>query len=434
MFRRLSECLVASFLWLPLGVSAGVISELSDLIEQGKSKQAYQLSLEHITEFEGDPAFDLQYGTAAIDSGQVSEGVFALERVHFLEPQNYLASLELARGYFLLKQYTKAAVLFNQVIATSPPNNVQVRIRRYLDLIDNKTKIPPTKFNSFVELWAGHDSNINSGPSGQTDVVILSDNALGRSDPYFNLRAGASINHAYSPENSLLFDASIDSRIYDTEHEQDFGTLNLSAGHLWKVDGAQYQLKFNLQKYELDNHNYRDLLGASGVWTKQLSRTSIVKVFGGVNSLAYDGQTWRDSTQVNLGANYLLAGAGGWKPLYFMGAFVGDEDPEVSGIISDSQVDRLFYGGNIGVQLSPIKDINVTPVLTYQVSKYKAEDWIYNIKRKDRFAMFNINMEWIIDPNWTLLANYSYTDVGSNIELYRYDRQQTMLGIRYNFL
>lgn len=434
MFRRLSECLIVSLFCLPLAVSASVINELTVLIEQGKSNQAYQLSLEHIDEFEGDPAFDLQYGVAAIDSGKVSEGIFALERVHLLEPKNYLASLELARGYFLIKQYARATVLFNQVSSISPPSNVQTRIDRYLALIKDKTTIPPTKFTSFVELWAGHDSNINSGPSSQTDVVILSDNALGRSDPYFNMRAGSSIKHAYSPDNSLLFDASIDSRIYDTEHEQDFGTVNLSAGHLWRVDGAQYQIKFNLQKYHLDNHNYRDLLGTTGVWTKQLSRTSIVKVFGGLNSLAYDGQSWRDSTQVNLGANYLRAGEGRWKPLYFMGAFVGDEDPEVSGIISDSQVDRLFFGGNVGVQLSPVKDINVTPVLTYQVSKYKGEDWIYNIKRKDRFAMFNINMEWVVDPNWTLLANYSYTDVGSNIELYKYDRQQTMLGIRYNFL
>jgi opacity protein-like surface antigen len=42
-------------------------------------------------------------------------------------------------------------------------------------------------------------------------------------------------------------------------------------------------------------------------------------------------------------------------------------------------------------------------------------------------------MEWTVAPSWTVLANYSFTDIGSNIELYEYDRQQAMLGLRYNF-
>jgi len=433
VFRKLSIGLMLNVMCLSTTAMADTVSDLSQLLEKGESVKAYQLSLDNLDEMEGDPAFDFQYGVAAIDSGHLSEGIFALERVHMLEPRNSLATLELARGYYLIAQYDRAQVLFQQVDAENPPEVVRARIQQFLALITEKTSISPTKFKSFVELWTGYDSNINSGPGGQTNVVILSDNALGRGDQYAQVKVGASVEHAYNPDNALMFSANVDSRIYDTEDEQDYNNINLSAGHVWKGETDQFQLNFNLQKYQLANNNYRDMLGMTGSWSKQLSKTSVMKFFAGVSDLAYDDQAWKDATLRNLGATYIYAGEGGWRPLYFVGAFVGDEDPKTAGILANGQVDRFFYGGNIGVQLTPVKDLKLTPVLTYQTSEYKGKDWIYNIKRKDDFAMFNVNMEWTVAPSWTVLANYSFTDIGSNIELYEYDRQQAMLGLRYNF-
>tara|TARA_R110002050_G_scaffold71958_13_gene154899 strand:+ start:1883 stop:2413 length:531 start_codon:yes stop_codon:yes gene_type:complete len=175
------------------------------------------------------------------------------------------------------------------------------------------------------------------------------------------------------------------------------------------------------------------MFGITGTWSKQLSKRSLMKFFVGANDLAYDDQSWKDATLSNVGASYIYAGEGGWRPLYFISAFAGTENPKTAGILANGQVDRVFHGGNLGIQLSPTSDIKLTPAITYQRSEYKGKDWIYNIKRRDDFAMFNVNMEWMVAPSWTVLANYSFTDIGSNIELYEYDRQQAMLGLRYNF-
>ncbi len=110
MFRKLSICLMLNVMCLPTTAMADTVSDLSQLLEQGESVKAYQLSLDNLDEMEGDPAFDFQYGVAAIDSGHLSEGIFALERVHMLEPRNSLATLELARGYYLIAQYERAQV------------------------------------------------------------------------------------------------------------------------------------------------------------------------------------------------------------------------------------------------------------------------------------------------------------------------------------
>jgi len=432
VFNKLSMYLVLCSLGIS-SAAVGKIEELRSLVDQNEFQQAYELAISNLDQYEGVPAFDLQYAIAAIDSGRLSEGVFALDRVLLLEPDNAVAKLELARAYFLLGQFEKSKFLFEQVQTLNPPENVAVRISRFLAMIEERTSIPPTRFNSFVELWAGYDGNINSGPGTQTNLITLSDSALGRGDQFSQVKLGSSVEHQYSDDGALSFSFNADLRYYDTEPSQDYRNISVSGGHTWYDDNQQYVLNFIAQQYSLDYEDYRDMLGANLGWNKQLSKNSVLKSFVGVNQLTYDDATWKDATQTSAGINYLYGGSGGWNPIYFVGAFIGEEDPDVSGILSDGQVARKFYGGNLGVQLSPLEKLTVTPALTYQTSKYKGDDWIYAIKRKDDFTQFNLNLSWEVDKSWVVLANYSYTEADSNIELYEYDRQQIMLGMRYNF-
>ncbi|MFY0676659.1 MAG: DUF560 domain-containing protein [Neptuniibacter sp.] len=431
--KKLCVYMVASTLGLSSAIKADEIDHLKSLVDQGDYQQAYALALTHLDQLEGDPAFDIQYGVAAIDSGHISEGVFALDRVLLVEPGNALARLELARAYYMLGQFEKSKHLFEQVKSLSPPDSVVERINLYLAQIDHETSVPPTRFTSFVELLTGYDSNINSGPGGQTTVVTLSDSALGRGDPFSQVRLGGAIEHPYSQGGSFNVGFNADLRYYDTEKTEDYRNLTLSGGHTWHGDNQQFLMNFTAQQYALDNEEYRDLLGLNLGWNYQLTKNSILKTFVGLNQLTYEDTDWKDSTQTNLGVNYLYGGTGSWSPIYFAGAFVGQEEPETAGVLADGQIDRVFYGGNLGVQLSPGENVTITPALTYQASDYQGDDWIYNIKRKDDFTLFNLNMAWAMTQSWVMSFNYSYAKADSNIELYEYDRQQVMLGLRYNF-
>ena len=429
---RILSCYLFASLFIPTTAFAN-IGQLKQLVDESKFNDAYEYALTLLDDYEGDPAFDFQYGVAAIDSGRVSEGVFALERVLLLEPNHALAKLELARGYFKLGHLEKSRRLFNEVQRLNPPSAVQNRIAKYLAAIDQKTTVQPTRITSFIELFSGYDSNINSGPDTQATLVTLSDSALGRSDPFLQLRASLDVDHAYNPEDSFNFGLTADTRFYDTESEQDYRNLGFSGGHTWNRGRNQYLLHVNAQKYTLDGDDYRDLRGVNFGWNTQVARNTVLKTFLGWNELTYETATWKDSDQITLGTNLLYGGSGEWNPIYFAGLFVGDESPETPGILADAEVDRLFYGGNVGVQLSPSNVLTITPALTYQASDYRGVDWLYNVKRKDDFYLMNLNATWTLSKAWLLIANYSYTDVSSNIELYNYDRQQFMLGVRYNF-
>jgi tetratricopeptide (TPR) repeat protein len=412
--------------------SASGAEQVKALLEAGRSNEAYDLALSYVDDLEGDPVFDFQYGVAAIDSGNISEGIFALERVAFLEPDNPLVSLELARAYYLLAQFDKSKELFEAVLLRNPPDNARIRIVKYLNLI-NQQQYPITEVKGYVEVWHGYDSNINSGPESQTDIVTLSDDALGQGDLFNRVKLGTSVEHQYAANRMLDVSLSGNFRAYDDETEQDYSTLSASVGHRWAQQNNHYRVGVNWQHFSRDDEGYRDLLGVNGHWTHQLDKQSQWRLYGGVSSLDYADSNWKDGTQYYLGGNYLLSGNSRWKPLWFAGTFVGQETPDTAGILADAQVDRFFWGANLGVQLTLSDHLTLTPALTYQSSRYKGEDWLYKVRRQDDYTLFNLNLEWAVENNWTLLAGYSSSHANSNIELYEYDRQQTMLGLRYSF-
>lgn len=409
------------------------LEELSQFVDAGQFGKAYQLANTMLPEHEGDPAFDIQYAVAAIETFHLEEGVFALERVLLVEPDNQLARLELARAYYQQRKFDQAAAMFNGVRANNPPPRVLARIDRYLALIEQRRVNRFTRVQGFVELYAGYDSNVNSAPGSQLTRVVLSDDALGRGDSYMALKAGADIEHRYAEDRALIFESRLDIRYYDTEEEQDNSNLTLKVGHRWYEGKNQYQLNVVRQDYRLDEDGYRDLTGISVDWNRQLSNRSLLRSYLAVNDLEYTSSDWRDSRQYSLGSNYLYAGEGNWKPVYVLGGFIGSEKPDEPGNLADGDVERNFYGVSLGVQLTPFQDLTFMPSLVYQVSEYAGDHWIYNLKRKDKYAALNLNMNWRFKPDWSLLANYSYADADSNIELNDYRREQINVGLRRDF-
>ncbi|MGH1462368.1 MAG: surface lipoprotein assembly modifier [Neptuniibacter sp.] len=431
LLKKLSQ-IVALLLFITLPVKAEV-KQLNELVQQQKFADAYALANQMIDEYEGIPEFDLHYAVAAIETGNYSEGMFALERILLVDPNNYQAQLELARGYYLMGQHERSKLLFQSVLATNPPAKVQQRINYFLALIDEKTTVAQTIYKSFIELNVGHDSNINSAPDDQLTVVTLSQDALEQSDNYSQFRYYGKVRHRYQKDRELFVDLNANSRFYASEDQQNFDNFALSAGHLWLTGKGYFSVSANAQKYRIDNDQYRNLAGVRAAWSRQLSKQSVVKAYAALNKLTYETNTWKDSKLSSLGITYLYGASGNWQPLYFLSVFVGSESPDEHGVLSNAEVDRDIYGGNLGVQVKPLSSLLMTGSLTYQASDFEGNDWIYGIARKDDYLSASLSAEWQFAQSWTLLGSYRYADVDSNIELYEYNRQQVQLGLRYSF-
>jgi len=129
------------------------ISPIVKLYATGRAREAYDLARRHLTEGEGDPLFDYYHGLAAIDSGHISAGVFALERVLIANPRDDRARLELARGYFLLEEDLRARREFQAVL--EPPPGVVATIQRHLDAIRLRERRYKTSAAAYLEVGAG---------------------------------------------------------------------------------------------------------------------------------------------------------------------------------------------------------------------------------------------------------------------------------------
>ena len=68
-----------------------LLTQAQKLIDAGKARAAFVLLAPQEDARAGDPAFDTLLGIAAIDSGQHSRGIFALERALSVAPDNHRA-------------------------------------------------------------------------------------------------------------------------------------------------------------------------------------------------------------------------------------------------------------------------------------------------------------------------------------------------------
>jgi hypothetical protein len=195
--NKLTLIPIALALMLSAGSAlADVADEIKALIEQGKPKEAYELSLKHQDQL-GEVRFDYAFGVAAIDSGRVSLGVLSLERVLLANPGDDLVRLELARGYFNLGEYQRAKDEFEEVKSHKPPAGVVNTINIYLDLIKDKEKKLWVNGSVYAEFGIGFNSNVNTATALNNIIspiygpIQLTGTSTPQPSPFSFLSAGA---------------------------------------------------------------------------------------------------------------------------------------------------------------------------------------------------------------------------------------------------
>ena len=157
------------------------VPAMDALFTQEQYQQAFAIGQENLNEWEGDPNFDYIFGLAALESGNANDSVFALERVAATatDPDlRALARLELARAYFVTNNLTASKNLFNAVLATNPPPNVQQNIQVFLQLIEARQNAQAPTLNWTISSVIGSDSNANSATSNGMSIKFYSPVAL----------------------------------------------------------------------------------------------------------------------------------------------------------------------------------------------------------------------------------------------------------------
>jgi hypothetical protein len=435
--KKITTLPLAGMLLLGLStpVLAGTVEDVKALQDQGKHTEAYQLGHEHPEEL-GNPEFDFQYGIASIDAGHASEGILALERYILNFPDNARARLELARGYFSLGEDVQAREEFEEVKKLNPPAPVQAAIERYIDAIRAREGRYTTTSSFYLETGAGSDNNVNGGvDNARINLPVLGNVTVANAgvaipDNFTHLAVGGQVSQPVAVGVTLVGGLNYDSKLYHRDNNYDMESLSGSAGVTVREDGNLFRFNGSANRLNVARTGYRDLVGVSGEWLRQLDELQVINT-----ALQFAQMSYANTNEVR--AANVVGGSAGYRK-----TFISTWQPVVNIGLTGSQernqrerpdLGRNISGASLGVTLSPHPQWGINLDGNYQASLYNGPDTIMRTTRLDTNRTYNLNVTYLLSKSFSIRSDVSFSDNQSNLELYSYKKTVGSVNVRYDF-
>ncbi|MFO1321502.1 MAG: hypothetical protein U1F52_17980 [Burkholderiales bacterium] len=429
--RRLpAVCMLTALLVPP--VAAAPVDEISALLKRGAAKEAYERSRRYPEQL-GEPAFDYFYGIAAIDAGHPAEGTLALERYVLTYPKDPSARLELARGYFAMGEDARAKEEFDIALAADPPAEVRAKVDQYLGALKARQAQRRTTLAVFAEAGVGYDSNVNGGV-GSPNITLpigpftIQDSGVKSDNGYVHAAGGFQITVPLHPRWSAFVGASADAKVHFTQDPFDLRNLSVTGGTTRTRDTDALRLYAFTGNLWLDNNRYRGVTGAGAEWLQAVGTGMVASAGLQVSQLGYaGGNAVRDADlyAVTVGLRRTAAEAPG---------------PTASGALTLGRernrntrpdLGRRFYGGRIGLSVTPWHRLSFFGGAFLQRSEYEDADAILGTTRRDWYGAVEAGAAWQWTETISLRLEALISRNGSNLELYEYNRNVLVAKVRY---
>ena len=405
------------------------------LLRDRQHQQAYQLLLPQEPNRAGDPEFDYLLGIAAIDAGDPERGIFALERVLALQPNNHVARAEIARAYLAVGERQAARREFETVRKQQIPAEAKETVDRYLSAI---ASADVTQTRGYLEFGFGHDSNVNSATSqsqfaipGVGGTAIFDFSAANREeDIFFSFAAGADFTRKLSPSFAVVGAASAYTK--NNTSEDQFNTYNIDAslGGRYTIGKEALTLGLQLQGFGVNAHAYRRAAGVVGQWQHNFHERSQATLFGQLTKLEYPTQSIRDADRGVVGIGYAAAGTGDRQPSIFVSAYGGREKEEADGV---PHLGHDLVGFRLGGQVRMGIGWALFANTSYEHRLYGGTDPAFLVRRDDNQYDVAAGVFYLLGSATSLILQLAHTKNDSNIVINDFDRTVTSAVVRHNF-
>ncbi|MET0093251.1 MAG: tetratricopeptide repeat protein [Sedimenticola sp.] len=409
------------------------LSRLAELVESAKYEKALQLASSMLYEYEGDSRFDFLYAVSAINAGQLSEGIFALERLLREKPGDISARMELGRAYLLLGDDSRAQQEFAQVLKLEPSESERGDAQQQLSNI----KIRQNRLQSGGQAWLqaglGYDSNITSGPSESSFLPwIVTSFSLEDADGFSNFGAGGNYQHPVGQSSLFKIGGHVKHRAYE-DGKLDSSEVYLRADLEYAIDSTTWDFFIKGQEYQVDSDTNRQLLAGGLEWHNRLNATTEIDAFFQYTEQEYPDQTLRDSALSSAGVGFRHVFAGSLSPRLFGSIYIGEERADDRGDTAMSIADRDITGLRAGIQLAYSAHTQLYGVLTAEHSEYGASYPFYTEIRDDDYFALQLGGIWNLDRNWSLQAEIRRSENDSNLGMMAFERTEASVQVRYDF-
>lgn len=410
--------------------------ELRALLDRGQAEAAYQLG-RRAPERLGDPAFDMYFGIAAINSGRAGEGVLALERFMLVNPAHEGARVELARGYFLLGDDARAREEFEAAAAKNPPPEIARVVREHLDALrERESRYKPTAV-AYLEGGGGYDSNPRAGVDNPVislpvlGDVTVADSGVRVADRTLQYGGGFRLSAPLFPRVAAFAAGQAEVVRYQDEKDFDQTLYAGSAGLMGRAGRGTWRAGASLGYQTLNHAPYRRVHGVFVDGTVPIASRDALSLGLQVGKLDYQGaNNVRDSdfTAMALGWRHALGWA--WKPTVDFTVNAGRERND----FDDRQdLSRDMHGMRVGFAMSPIPNWTLMAGGIWQRSRYREPDALLLTTRDDRYVSADLLLAWNATRLLTLRLELSAASNDSSIALYEYTRRTAIAKARYEF-
>ena len=398
---------------------------------------AYALLAEVESQRAGDRRFDYLLGVAALDSGHVTRAIFALERLVQGHPEDTLGHAELGRAYLAAGDPEHARDELRLARRGSLPADAAAAIDRVIGVVDSLAPASGLRLSGYLELAAGHDSNVNSAtnqgefavPGFGGILFTTAPDSRRHGDSFAQAAGGVDAQFALSEAWKLTAAANLHATANRVVHDMDTDLLDttLAATH---TAGSQSQT-FALQNGTdwVGSRLYRSADGASAQWQTQFDASSQGSVFAQWSHQAYSGQDERNTNRTVLGLGYGrdFAASGA---LAYGSAYVADEHA-----ISAASANFGHHATGLRLGLEPHLSDAVTGFAEWQheVRRYGGTEPFFEVARRDRQDDLSAGLRWRVDERWQLIPQARYTRSQSNVVLYDYVRSVFQITAQRSF-
>ena len=420
--------------------------------QQGKGRAAFDLLAPLEQQRAGEPAFDYLYGLAAIDAGEFTRAVFALERVLAVEPNHPQARAEIARAYFLMGENKAARTEFEAVKAAKPPAEVVASVERFLDALQARDRMRQSGVSGYLEAGIGHDSNANAASSASGFAIPnlpgFVFNGGKRSDTFRTIAGGINGRYVMSNQWSLFGGASLSRRFNNEIDQADIGSQSADAGLSYTRGDHEITAATQIQGFDVDNSRFRDAFGGVVQWRYSLSQTQQVAAYVQLTRLTYPNrpgaaapvagvpaQTDRNAHREVVGVAWANSFDMRFSPSVYAGAYVGEER-----LMSNSYPEfaHKLFGLRTGGQISLGEQWNAFASLSYEDRRYGfpasgVNLLLFPYNRLDREWNLRLGSNYTFARNWTITPALTFTENQSNVVVSAYRRTLFAATLRYEF-
>lgn len=412
------------------------LSSAQQLLSKGQGAQAYTLLEPLEAERAGELNYDLTLGQAALEAGQNTRAVFALERVLAVEPNNVRARAEIARVYLALGETGNARQEFQNVKQQSIPTEVEATIDRFLAAVERLEDEGRTQVRGYLEFGAGTDSNVNSG-AGRSDIAIplfggalftLDANSRRSGDLFSQWGGGVNFRNPLQPRLAITGGLTFTQRLNKDDTDFDNSNWDGNLGLTYTEEKNQYSFVLQGNTFRLNGERFRDAFGFTTQWQHTYDSRNQASLYLQYADLSYPGQSVRDADRWVVGGAYAHAFRTG--AVVYAGAYLGTEREKTSGVPHlGHDLVGIRAGGQ--VELAPRWTGFINANLEQR--HYGGNDPFFLSTRQDLQSNFTIGANFAASREWRITPQLSLTRNDSNMELNDYRREVLSITAHRDF-